>query len=176
MLDAELLGDYLLGEASVQRREQLEQRIKLEPALADRVKRLEDVTDGLQSLPPAAWEALHDSELAGPQRSERSGLRDRLARGRTSLVDPWAWRRLAPRVSIGLIAAGALFIAGFAVRGLSTTASSGVPPGRELVLAPLAGGPTGVSGVAYIQTSGAEMVLVIAIFLSPPPATTTRPG
>jgi anti-sigma factor RsiW len=58
MTDDQELSDYLLGELDPDARQQLERRLAEDPELRERVESLTPLVAGLQTLPPAAWEAI----------------------------------------------------------------------------------------------------------------------
>lgn len=148
MNDDQWLSDHLLGEASASERDELERRMAADPVLRARVRALEDVTQRVQAVPMAAWEAIAEpapAPVRHPRRSRFAGFS-------------------VPRLAAAALAAVLLFAAGFGTRALSggtaRVTSTLQPPGRQLVLEPLAGGPAGVSGSAYLH-GGQSMVLVI---------------
>jgi Anti-sigma-K factor rskA len=142
------LGDYVFDEADERQRAAFEHRLHEEPELRDRVAQLKDVADTLDHMSAAAWrEALSqgDPEAAGPQ---SAAPRRR------------PWILTMPGLGVAGLAALILFVAGFGVGAVVSGGGPASTGGARLALRPVAGGPSDVSGNAYLSGE-TRMVLVI---------------
>jgi hypothetical protein len=145
-MNAQAIADYVLGEASPEERAAFERALAQDPALRERVHRLEAVAGSLTGMSTAAWQVA----LGEGEPSPVTAPRERRS-----------WNLTLRGVGIAGLAALVLFVAGIGA-GVLISGSGGVSArrGTQLALRPLAGGPTDVSGDAYL--SGANgMVLVI---------------
>jgi len=141
----EPIGDYVLGELSEEERRRVQQRLREDPLLRDRVEGLEAIAGMLESLPPEAWETL------GPRPGPVT-VRDR-APWRSSLRQ---WLRPRPALVAG--ACALLLGAGIGIGVLIERPAS--PSGPTVVLHALAGAAPSERALARM-TPGGRMVLSV---------------
>jgi len=149
MTDDQELSDYLLDELSPEARHRMERRLAKDPELRERAESLTSLVGNLQTLPPAAWEAI------GAQRTEPAS---------EPAASPRRFRRLTPRVAIGLATAAiVLFAAGIGV-GVLLERGSG-PSGATVALKPLPGSRSTATGTARV--TGSERLDLVVTGLPP---------
>lgn len=148
-MNEQAIADYVLGESSPEERAAFELELERDPDLRERVRRLEAVSGSLADMSIAAWQvALLDPEPeAAPARAPRPRR---------------SWTFGLPGIAVAGLAALAIFAVGIGAGALISNSGSGVTKGHgaQVALRPLAGGPTDVSGDAYLNGEN-KMVLVI---------------
>ena len=149
-VDDQQLGDYLLGEADERERASVERALAEDPQLRDRVRKLEALTETLSTMSGPAWQEALSAHHPGLGREAAGGRR--------------SWTVTMPGVAVAGLAALILFIVGIGVGSLTSPSSTTVTVtpsrGTQVALHPLAGGPTDVSGDAYLAAEN-RMVLII---------------
>ncbi len=149
MTDDQELSDYLLDELDADARRQMERRLAEDPELRARAERLSPLVSSLQTLPPAAWEAI------GADRGQPATA---------PAPPPRRSGRLTPRVAIALATTAiVLFAAGIGV-GVLLERGSG-PSGATVALKPLPGSPSPASGTARVN--GSERLDLVVSDLPP---------
>ena len=146
-MNEQAIADYVLGESTPEERATFELELERDMNLRERVRRLEAVSGSLADMSLVAWQVALD----GPE-SEPAPVAGRPRR---------SWGMRLPRVAIAGLAALALFVIGIGTGALISRTGAVAPrPGARVALSPLAGGPAGVSGDAYLNGES-RMVLVI---------------
>jgi len=135
----EQIADFVLGELGAEERGRLQDRMRDDPALRDRVESLAVISGMLESLPGEAWETL--------------GERPRPAAARTR-------RGPAPRGRWypGLVAAACALLLGAGIGIGVLIERPSASSGPTVVLHALAGGPSSERALARM-TAGGRMVL-----------------
>ena len=149
MTDEQELSDYLLDELDAEARRRMERRLAEDPELRARAEGLSPLVSSLQTLPPAAWEAIDT---------------DRGEAATATARPPRRSRRLTPRVAIALATAAIVLFAAGIGAGVLLERGSG-PSGAKVALKPLPGSRSAASGTARVN--GSERLDLVVSDLPP---------
>lgn len=159
MSDETWLTDYLLGEGDPSERAEAERRIAADPELRTRAAQLSQVTQGLESLPAAAWESLEQTEAALDPVGVDTDRRSQPVRRRR--------RRRYPRPAAVVAALALVFCAGLGVGAAIWAGGNAIAIRQTIVLHPLAA-TSNARGFARLTHGGRLQVSVSGLAKTPP--------